>query len=46
MVDVFLNASSPGITDCVLERLNYVNLAKNVWPLDKSITPTFDVLHI
>ncbi len=46
MVDVFLNASSPGITDCVLERLNYVNLAKNVWPLDKTITPTFDVLHI
>ena len=46
VVDVFVNASSPGITDCVLERLNYVNLAKNVWPLDKSICPTFDVVHI
>ena len=46
VVDVFVNASSPGITDCVLERLNYVNLAKNVWPLDKSISPTFDVVHI
>ena len=46
VVDVFVNASSPGITDCVLERLNYVNLAKNVWPLDKSISSTFDVVHI
>jgi microcystin degradation protein MlrC len=46
MVDVFVNISSPGITDCVLERLNYVNLSKNVWPLDKSITPTFGVVHI
>jgi hypothetical protein len=46
LVDEFVNASSPGITDCVLERLNYVNLANNVWPLDKTITPTFDVVHI
>ena len=46
LVDEFVNASSPGITDCVLERLNYVNLANNVWPLDKSITPSFDVVHI
>jgi len=46
LVDEFVNASSPGITDCVLERLNYVHLANNVWPLDKTITPTFDVLHI
>jgi len=46
LVDEFINASSPGITDCVLERLNYENLANNVWPLAKSITPTFDVLHI
>ena len=46
LVDEFVNASSPGITDCVLERLNYVNLANNVWPLDKTITPSFDVVHI
>lgn len=46
VVDVFVNASSPGITDCLLERLNYVNLVKSVWPLDKSISPTFDVVHI
>ena len=46
LVDEFINASSPGITDCVLERLTYVNLAENVWPLDKTITPTFNVLHI
>ncbi|KGA14629.1 hypothetical protein GM51_16775 [freshwater metagenome] len=46
LVDEFVNASSPGITDCVLERLNYVNLANNVWPLDKKITPSFDVAHI
>jgi microcystin degradation protein MlrC len=46
LVDEFLNASSPGITDCVLERLNYVNLADNVWPLNKTIIPTFDVVHI
>jgi microcystin degradation protein MlrC len=46
LVDEFVNASSPGITDCVLERLNYVHLANNVWPSDKTITPTFDVLHI
>jgi microcystin degradation protein MlrC len=45
-VDEFINASSPGITDCVLERLNYVNLANKVWPMDKTITPTFDVVHI
>jgi microcystin degradation protein MlrC len=46
LVDEFINASSPGITDCVLERLNYVNLANNVWPLDKTITPAFEVVHI
>ena len=46
LVDEFVNASSPGITDCVLERLNYVNLANNVWPLDKTIAPSFDVVHI
>ena len=46
LVDEFINASSPGITDCVLERLNYVNLANNVWPLVKAITPTFNVVHI
>jgi microcystin degradation protein MlrC len=46
LVDEFINASAPGITDCVLERLNYIKLANNVWPLDKTITPTFDVLHI
>lgn len=46
VVDEFINVSSPGITDCVLERMNYINLAHNVWPLDKAITPTFDVVHI
>lgn len=46
LVDEFINASSPGITDCVLERLKYVNLAANVWPLDKTVTPTFNVVHI
>lgn len=46
LFDEFLNVSSPGITDCILERLNYVNLANNVWPLNRAITPTFDVVHI
>lgn len=45
-VDDFFNASSVGMTDCILERLNYQKLAKTVWPLNKDLIPTFEVQHL
>lgn len=46
LVDDFFNASSLGVTDCILERLNYQKLADTVWPLNKDLNPTFVVQHL
>jgi microcystin degradation protein MlrC len=44
-VDVFYNASSLGMTDCILERLSYKKLNNSIWPLNRSLLPEFNVQH-
>jgi microcystin degradation protein MlrC len=44
-VDVFYNASSMGMTDCILERLSYKKLNNSIWPLNRSLLPEFNVQH-
>lgn len=45
-VDHFINASSLGMTDCILERLSYKKLGSTVWPLNKELKPKFTIKHI
>lgn len=45
-VNKFFNASSPGMTDCILERISYNNLGDFVWPINKNLIPDFKVIHL
>lgn len=45
-VNDFINASSPGMTDCILLRLPYKKLGDSVWPLNKTLDPKFTIVNI